>query len=589
LLAVAALPVALAAQNTTLDVKPPAPLDQARFELADGAWRGGRYDEAAQFLEELLKDFPTSSLAPEAGYRLGATYLLLGKTAEAKETFDKLVEKHFDSPWAQLVLTAHYEEEPLAKLADARRKQARTAKCREDARAALKLFELYQRRFPNGSKSKEEVAYKMADSQLLAGDLDFYRAGLKKVVELDADGDWGKLAAIRLAGKAAFARNMDQLVRLSAGDAEQKTVFLEMAREGLPDLRGEDRARCLSYQAHCLPADKKEERRGLYRQIRNEHPGSPWAAEAVFWLAEMSYRDKDLTQTRALYKELADRYPQSPRAELARRWARWIDEQDATSKGLQALIAVLVRQLTQERGGLAFRLEAGDKEGKTLSLRFAWQERTQDALFQLTYREARMLLANNKDGMWYHPCGQAGLIKAPRMKLPSPHLVVKADPVTRDLGFNMAVSSDDEPSPSAAIQLAPAVPEVLQSWLQSLCHVHLERPQAGGPVRQIVRLEWATDCWDSRKPTEIEIELDADGRLLQVRGLFWRDDQHRSSAVVSDIVLGGTVPPAAFVVAVRPGTEVRTVEQINPCELMADGMRLFAVLSQQLKADLKTP
>jgi hypothetical protein len=153
----------------------------------------------------------------------------------------------------------------------------------------------------------------------------------------------------------------------------------------------------------------------------------------------------------------------------------------------------------------------------------------------------------------------------------------------------MAVSSDDEPSPSAAIQLAPAVPEVLQSWLQSMCHVHLERTQDGGPVRQIVRLQWATHCCDTKKPTEVEIELDAEGRPFQVRGLFWRDDQHRSSAVVSDIVLGGTVPPAAFVVALPPGTEVHTVEQINPCELMADGMRLFAVLSHQLKADLKTP
>jgi TolA-binding protein len=585
------LPLLLAAQAAppTSELKPPAPLDQSQFELADQIWKTSTPEAAAAALEDFLKEHPQSAHAPEARYRLAAAQVLMGKAAEAKATFEKLVEDHFASPWAQLALMTHFEEDALGKLADARRVEARDKKDAERARTAVKLYELYARRFPKGSKSKEELAYKTGDCLLVARDQEGFRTSLRQAQELDKDGGWGKLAAIRLAGVAAFAQNMDQLVRLSVGDGEQKSVFLSLADEAVASLQGEDRIKCLSYQAHCLPTAQKDQRHALLRQVLKDYPASPWAAEAAYWLAEDAFADKAFARAKADYRELAAHYPQSPRAALATRWAGWIEEQDATCTRLTKVLEGVLRRLAQAKGGFAFHLQTAGDGSKNVDVNFAWQNATQDALFRLRLADAEVLLANNKEALWYRPFGHPGCLKAPRIQLPSPRFALQEDPAANRVNFNFGISTDAPADGGSPFQVSPQTAGLLVNCLHPTFHIHFDPPATAGQAPRVLRLELAVDSWDSHKPAEITVELDADDQPVAVRGTFWRDDQHKTTATIGGLVLGGPLPQSAFTVSLPPGTDVRGVEAINMFDLFSDGMRLLALLTKQVKDELKKP
>jgi TolA-binding protein len=590
LLAVVALPLLLGAQEAPAPKAPKAvSLEQGCFELADQVWKTGAYDVAAEYLAKYLAEHPSSTQAPEAGYRLGAAYLLLGKTAEAKTAFEKLVADHFPSPWAQLALTAHYDEDSLVKLADAKRKRAREARRPEEAREALKVLELHAHRFPQGARSKEEMAYRLGDCSLLAGSESGFQSAMTKVTELDKDGDWGKLAAIRLAGAAAIPGKMDELVRLGAGEHEQDAVFLDLAEQALPRLKGDDLIKCLYYKARCLPQDRKEQRLELYRRIVKDYPASPWAAECAFWLAEAQFADKEFDKARAAYLDLAAKYPHSPRAAQARRWAGWLGERDATGKELARVLGGLVRRLADARGGFAFRLQAGDSaQGKKMAVRFAYQGRTNDGYLSIRFGDTAVLLANNKDGFWYQPVGRPELVKAPRTTLPRPSLVAKTDPANNQLSFGMGVTSDEKAEAASPFQVSADVAPALTALVQAFGHVRVEKRHAGGgPARTVIVVQVAAASWDATEPATIEVELGPKDRLAEVRGTWARDGGRTITATIADIVLGDTLPEAAFAVAVPAGVTVRTVEAFNMMELWADGMRLFAMLGQQVKNDLK--
>jgi tetratricopeptide (TPR) repeat protein len=591
-----ALPVVLTLPLLLGAQQPAAPealkdvsLEASAFELADQLWRNASYEVAGEYLEKFLTELPKSGLAPEARYRLAAAYLLLGKSAEAKAAFEKLVQDHFASPWAQLALTAHYDEEGLIKLVDAKRKQAREAHQPEEAQAGLKLLDLHARRFPQGGKSKEELAYRRGDCCRLAGDEVGFASAMKQVVDLDKDGDWGKLATVRLAGLAAFPAKMDELVRLSVGDAEQNRVFLDLAEQALPTLKGEALIKCLSYQARCLPEERKEQRRALHRRIRKEFPTSPWAAESAFWLAEAAFADKEFEQAKAGYLDLAARYPHSPRAAQARRWAGWIDEREATGRELEQLVKGLLARLSAPTGGFAFRFRGEDAgHHKSLAARFAYQSATNDTFISLRLGELSVLLANNKDGFWYQPAGRAELVKGPPTKLPRPTVVAQPDLANRHLSFGFGINGDDQAPPASPFQVHPDLAPALVAGLQGLGHVHVEKgKEADKKAGAVVRLELAASSWDATEPTAVEVVVSSGGGLAEVRGSWCNAGGRKLTATVSDIVLGETLPAEVFAVKVPAGITVRPVQMFNVLEVWADAMRLLAVVGQEVKGDAR--
>ncbi len=76
-------------------VTPKAPAlsgsEKQRYQSAYNTFRSGNVDSAMVFFQQIIKDFPKSSLADNAQYWLGEAYLLKGKKTEAMQAFDKVV------------------------------------------------------------------------------------------------------------------------------------------------------------------------------------------------------------------------------------------------------------------------------------------------------------------------------------------------------------------------------------------------------------------------------------------------------------------------------------------------------------------
>ncbi len=65
--------------------------EKQRYQSAYNTFRSGNVDSAMVFFQQIIKDFPKSSLADNAQYWLGEAYLLKGKKTEAMQAFDKVV------------------------------------------------------------------------------------------------------------------------------------------------------------------------------------------------------------------------------------------------------------------------------------------------------------------------------------------------------------------------------------------------------------------------------------------------------------------------------------------------------------------
>jgi outer membrane protein assembly factor BamD (BamD/ComL family) len=565
---------------------PPPPGASARlcFKQAAASWDKGAYDQAAGSLEEFLRAQPHSRHAAEARYKLGSAYLLLGKGAEARTAFADLARNHFQTPWAHLALAAHYDEPSLAQLAEDKLRQARASRQAEDANAAIRVFDVYARRFPQGKTSWDEVVYKMAGCYLLAGKDEAGLAGLKKVAEHDREGPWGKLAAIRLAGPTAFREHMDELMNLEGVKEEHSNLFLELAEKALPDLEGEDRVKCLYYQACCLRDDSKERRLALYESIVAEHPGSPWAAEAAFAIAEHHFAEKDFDLARAAYVDMAERYPLSPRAAVARRWARWAAHQEEARAALQEAVTQVLHQICEGAGGYAFRLElpACKDLPRPVQVRFAWQGESQDAYLGVHYGDTGIELANNQDGLWCHLLDQVASVTHVKQRLPLPpaRLWAQEDPILHMTTCGLGLTTDRESTAASAAQALPVLTRGLGELVSARDHLHRAvRRDGEGQERVVIVCESAAR--NDPRPVRVEVELNAAGKPHEVR-YYDREDGHRKMARLTDIVLGEQLPASTFEVHVPAGVEVRTLDQIDPFALFAHAFRMMSVLGNDL-------
>src|SRR5262249_46851651 len=134
----------------------------SNYELAVSFFKSGNYESAGRWLEEFLKRHPQSADAPEAAYYLAMSFILQDKPEEAKKVFDRIVADYFSSPWAGIVLRAHYDEDAVFKLADEKHAKGRREKNAKETAAALQIFELYGVR-TKGQKNKAELIYKVGD------------------------------------------------------------------------------------------------------------------------------------------------------------------------------------------------------------------------------------------------------------------------------------------------------------------------------------------------------------------------------------------------------------------------------------------
>jgi TolA-binding protein len=284
----------------SLSAPPPTEAsDRETYELATGLLNSRAYGLAAEQLGKLLDKAPQSTLAAEAAYKRAVALLLGGRPEEAKKAFVALAERYYGSPWADLVLQTHCEEAALFALAEKKRAEGQQSGSEADLAAAVKIYTIYSSRFPTGEKSPAELCYKVGLCARRLGRDDDTHTILTRGQQLDREGAWGKLCALRLQGAAAFPGRMDELIGLADTAGENAALFLDLAQECDAALTGKDRVKCLYYQARCHAGKNNDRAVALWRRICKEHPQSRSAADATFYLAEYAFLHKRFDEARA--------------------------------------------------------------------------------------------------------------------------------------------------------------------------------------------------------------------------------------------------------------------------------------------------
>lgn len=77
-----------------------AEADQLQYRIAEAYFRLNNFEQARIEWENLLKQFPDSPLAPEAGYRIAVSQALQHEFAEARAGFENVFTRWPDHPYA---------------------------------------------------------------------------------------------------------------------------------------------------------------------------------------------------------------------------------------------------------------------------------------------------------------------------------------------------------------------------------------------------------------------------------------------------------------------------------------------------------
>jgi TolA-binding protein len=555
------------------------------LESANGLFDHGPYGAAANTLETFLREFPKSAHAPEAAYKLASTYLLQNKKDQAQKAYQSLVADHPDSPWAKLAVTAHYDADALLKLANDSLAKAREPGRQEEAATALEFFKLYLDRFAAEKKNKDEIVYKMALCLHAVGDEDNARAALEQVRTHDKEGDWGKLAALRLEkSDKPFKDLMDDLMDMGAGD-EPSFLFLERAENQFLSLDAGDRARCLFYKALCLEkVGKSPEALALCRTIPRDYPSSPFAAESALLLADKDFTDQKWDQAQAAYREVAKQYPHSPWGEMARRWADWMDEQDASWKEVEQVIGKLVPAVRDMNAGLSFTLRRiPQTDQKAVEIHLAYQEPHTN--LKLAYGSAGFLLACNREGTWFRLLDQNFILHSKEpMELPAVTGGITVDPDTGDLKFNAGILSDRDQA-GQPFSLPDSLPSAAVAHGKGYLHLHREVRKDGQEKQRVVfHFEYMVRRNDH--PDTLDVVVRPDQTVREINWCSYDHDGKEMKWSLTDLALGKPLANRALAVSVPAGVQVREVKTINLMDILPQVCSSVGTLAQEVIADL---
>lgn len=77
-------------------------LAQLHLGLAQAAFTAGKFEQAAERFEKIVRDFPATDAAPEAQYWAGVSkYKATGNAEALKGTADAFKQRYSDSTWAK--------------------------------------------------------------------------------------------------------------------------------------------------------------------------------------------------------------------------------------------------------------------------------------------------------------------------------------------------------------------------------------------------------------------------------------------------------------------------------------------------------
>ncbi len=557
----------------------------------------GSVQLAALEFENFLNKYPKSAWAAEALYKLGAAQLVLGKPDEARKLWDRLLDKHFDSPWSVLLLRSTLDGDALLALGNRLRTRARESGRPGDYQAAFAAFEAYLRRFasaapamppqampPQAQPQKAEAFYKLADCmrrEVMNWNETMERDQLLRSIQAnDKDGCWGKLATFWLEDAKYFLAHLDDLLDLNAPDSEHCHAFLALLDRHAAALTADDRVKGQYYRARCLEELKKPaEAQALYQRLQTEHPASPWAAESGFWLAEKQFHD-DRSKAAAAYRAFAAKYPASARAAVAARWAAALDADEADWKVMKEALTALQQRVSQKQPSLALRLAYRCADpGKAVDARMAFQinDGRSRAYLGVTAQGHQLLFASDKEGTCFGIVERGQVLKAKRaMDVPCPVGEVESRP-DGSFNYKFRTAGPAEPTPPAPFTFNGAVAADAVKYGRSHLHLsHREHKDAAGKPTVVYVLEWPSRA--SPAPVVLELDLDNGHMVREVRILIPGDKDSSSTWTLADLRLNEPLPDDTFRVAVPPGLAVVEVPEINPLEVMGQGFGFLTAL-----------
>jgi TolA-binding protein len=573
--------------------KPPADAkERALFDKACDAFNKSEMGPASTALNDFLRDFPKSALAPEAAFKLSAAQGLQGKCAESLQARDRLVHDYITSPWALLILCTQYDEKQLLALANERRLKGIKENSNPDYGSALGIYNLCLKRC--GEKAKQspmaqnevtetgkEALYRMGDCLHRLGQEEPFKSVMQQIQAADAQGSWGKLATVRLGDDHVFQDHMDDLLNMHVAGDEELHVFLELADKHVAKLDGDALIKCLYYKARCRAGLQESDKAvTLCQEVIARHPKSKWAAESMMYMAEQEFDKGDTARAKALYLDLAKKYPDSPRAAQARAWAGWLDNADKDWKELQELLVSLALKGSAGKGAFSLRVSRqAEGGGKSIEGRVAFQD-AQHYLLSLAVGPAAFLVAKNDEGQWCRFLDRPEVIKCKKgADMPLPQLIVKDD---AQFSFNWGFGAQAPAQSGPPIQIAPKAAEVYVGQWKKLFHLKKEKAAEG---RVVYRLQQPT--WEHQKPVEYEIMIDATKAIQKIRLTLYNDKAEKSVWTITDLCIGGPLPDKVLKPELSSDLTVRTVEELNPMEVFSGVMRLFTVFMEAAGTDGK--
>jgi len=569
--------------SAALPGDPTAPADEEQaFNEVQSTFAKNDWVMTVVATTDFAQRFSQSPRAAQAMYQCGCAYLMLQRRDDAVAAFTKLLQHSFDSSWSQMALQLHLDGPALIQLGDTLRGQARDKRSSALAQQAGRAYVIFAQRFPNDTRVKGEVVYKLADCAALAGQHKDFDTAMQQLAKAD-QGDWSKLAAFRLGNAAKFQKEMTALLDLSPGGGEEQVAFRALADRFQSDLPQDAQLACDYYRGHCAETRQRLE---IFKNICRDHLATPWAAEAAFFLADHAYEQGKYREAQAVYHALAARFPTEPRAAQAKRFAAWLDRHDDDVQALGRVLTDLLFKTNFRQGGFAAKLRAeSDGLPAPILLEFAYQDRRiklQAAMGDIGFSAG---VFNRPDGPsvgWYYFHGDPTIQRidnVEKLVAPTFHLQTYVNAVTEEITWNFNVNANN-PNGQSSIDLDPALGPALAKSLVKKCHLHKE----GDPEHIAFHIESS-----SRNPTagtRVAFHFGQANRLQKIVATSKNSSGKQIKVTVDDIRFGATIPDAAFAMPRLAGVEVRRLTEVNSMEVMSRLMGMIGPLSQKLAGDL---
>jgi TolA-binding protein len=530
--------------------------ERALFDRARSYFDERSYGSAASTLREFLDLYPRSLLAAEATYRLSLADLFLERADEARKLQEQLVRDYPTSPWAQLVVTAHFTLEQLQKLADEKRSRARENP--HEAVDAAEVYKLILQRFSKDVESKEEITYRLAVCAELYGATSEARKLFEQLIADQKDKVWGKLSSFRTGDAAQFQAGMVELCSLNAS-GEEAYAFLDLADRFESGLGEDDRVHCEFLRGKCLDKlHRSDQAVAVWSKTIADHPESARAPECLFWMAEHHYCRKEIGRAAEEYRTLLQKYPGSARAAVARRWAEELPDYDAVWSDLERCVTIAGKKLTA--GQTVFSAELGCKlgdDGPSIRGRIAHRDRSHYR-FEISVNDGVFLLLANDEGGWFRAPGEPCVVTTPVGAIfPLPQMKLGFNPATGKSTFFFG-SVDGEGGP--LLEFSPEFFAANLTDLQTMFHIRRFTRKDGETNRVVYALERL--CGDAVEPDACEVEADADGTIRAVRWSCMIDGKVFVCSL-SDIRIAEPLPADIFAIRIPKGFAKREAESLS--------------------------